>query len=63
MSALAASCKAVNPRTRLVVINNPQNPCGKVWSRNDLAFIAGLCEKHDAYVLGEAIARLERWRG
>jgi N-succinyldiaminopimelate aminotransferase len=46
---------AFGPRTKLVVINNPQNPCGKVWSRDDLAFVASLCEEHDAYVMGDEV--------
>jgi aminotransferase len=40
--ALAA---AFNNRTKAIVINTPNNPTGKVFSREELKFIAGLCEK------------------
>lgn len=37
--------KAFNNRTKAIVINTPNNPTGKVFSREELAFIAGLCQK------------------
>ncbi|MFO7986595.1 MAG: aminotransferase class I/II-fold pyridoxal phosphate-dependent enzyme [Desulfatiglandaceae bacterium] len=43
------------PQTRAIVINNPQNPCGKVFSRDELEFIALLCEKYDAYVISDEV--------
>ncbi|HOP46308.1 MAG TPA: methionine aminotransferase [Desulfobacteraceae bacterium] len=42
-------------KTKAIIINSPQNPCGKVFSREDLIFIAGLCEKYDAYVIGDEV--------
>src|SRR5205814_9611492 len=36
--------KAFNARTRAIIINTPHNPTGKVYSREELAFIAGLCQ-------------------
>jgi aspartate/methionine/tyrosine aminotransferase len=50
--ALAA---AFNDKTKAILINSPQNPCGKVYTREELDFIAGLCEKHDAYVIGDEV--------
>ena len=50
-----ALAKAFNDRTKAILINSPQNPCGKVFSRDELAFIAGLCVKHDAYVIGDEV--------
>jgi aspartate/methionine/tyrosine aminotransferase len=32
-------------RTKAIVINTPNNPTGKVFSRKELEFIAGLCQK------------------
>lgn len=43
------------PDTRAIVINNPQNPCGKVFSRDELAFIASLCAEHDAYAISDEV--------
>ncbi len=43
------------PNTRAIVINNPQNPCGKVFSREELAFIGSLCVEHDAYAISDEV--------
>jgi len=37
--------KAFNNKTKAIVINTPNNPTGKVFSRGELTFIAGLCQK------------------
>jgi len=52
MDELAA---AVTPRTRLLVINTPNNPVGKVFSQAELARIAGLAQKHDLLVLSDEV--------
>jgi aspartate/methionine/tyrosine aminotransferase len=36
---------AFNDRTKAIIINTPNNPTGKVFSREELAFIASLCQK------------------
>jgi aminotransferase len=36
---------AFGDRTRAIIINTPHNPTGKVFSRDELAFIAGLCAR------------------
>ena len=38
---------AVTPRTRAIVVNSPHNPTGKVFGRDELELIAGLCRDHD----------------
>jgi N-succinyldiaminopimelate aminotransferase len=47
--------RAFNPKTRAIVINTPQNPCGKVFTMEELTFIASLCEKYDAYAIGDEV--------
>jgi len=47
--------RAFSNRTRAIVINNPQNPCGKVFSDEELRFIAALCEKWDAIAIGDEV--------
>jgi aminotransferase len=37
--------QAFNNRTKAIVINTPNNPTGKVFSREELEVIAGLCQK------------------
>jgi len=46
---------AFNPRTKAILINSPQNPCGKVFTREELSFIAFLCKKHNAYAVGDEV--------
>jgi N-succinyldiaminopimelate aminotransferase len=46
---------AFSRRTRLLVLNTPQNPCGKVFDREELAFVAELCRKHDTIVLTDEV--------
>ena len=46
---------AFSERTRAVIINTPSNPCGKVFSREELGHVASLCEKHDALAITDEI--------
>jgi aspartate aminotransferase len=47
----------LTPRTRMVVINSPQNPTGGVIPREDLAAIAELLRDRDVIVLSDEINR------
>src|SRR5690606_37328500 len=44
-----------SPRTRLLVLNTPQNPVGKVFTRGELGQIAALVQAHDVYVLSDEV--------
>lgn len=46
---------AVTPRTRMVIINSPQNPACTVMSRADLRQLAVLAEQHDLLVLSDEV--------
>jgi methionine aminotransferase len=46
---------AINPRTRMLVINTPLNPAGAVLSAADWERIAELLEGRDAYVLSDEV--------
>lgn len=46
---------AITPRTKLIIINNPHNPSGKVWSAAELQLIADVAQKHDLYVLSDEV--------
>ncbi len=46
---------AFGPKTRAIIVNTPHNPTGKVFSVDELAAIAGLCEKWDAWVFTDEI--------
>jgi aspartate/methionine/tyrosine aminotransferase len=47
--------EAFNERTRGVVINTPNNPTGKVFSRAELAVISELCQRWDVIVFTDEI--------
>ncbi len=46
---------AFSDKTKLIMINSPMNPSSKVFSRDELTFIAGLLEKHDAYAICDEV--------
>ena len=46
---------AFGPRTKAILINTPMNPCGKVFTSAELAFIADLLQKHDAYAVCDEV--------
>lgn len=45
----------VSPRTRLIIINTPHNPCGSALRREDLAVIAEMAQQADCFVLADEI--------
>jgi aspartate aminotransferase len=45
----------VNPRTKLIIINSPQNPTGGVLTREDLRLIAATALEHDVWILADEI--------
>ncbi|HUG47024.1 MAG TPA: aminotransferase class I/II-fold pyridoxal phosphate-dependent enzyme [Candidatus Limnocylindria bacterium] len=46
---------AFGSRTKAIVVNNPHNPTGKVFSRAELGAIADLCHEHDVIALTDEI--------
>jgi aminotransferase len=46
---------AFNERTKAIIINTPNNPTGKVFSRVELEMIAALCRKWDAVAISDEI--------
>src|SRR5512137_371365 len=47
--------RAFGPRTRAVILNTPNNPTGKVFSRAELEQIAALCVEHDCLAITDEI--------
>jgi len=45
----------VTPRTRMIIINSPHNPCGSMLSLEDLQAVAEIATKHDIMVLSDEI--------
>ena len=46
---------AFTNRTRAIVINSPNNPTGKVFTRDELQLIADLCQKWDVLAISDEI--------
>jgi aspartate/methionine/tyrosine aminotransferase len=46
---------AFNERTKAIIINTPNNPTGKVYSRAELEWIAQLCQRWDVYAITDEI--------
>ena len=40
---------------KAIVLCNPSNPCGKVFTREELTFIADLCKKYDTYCITDEV--------
>lgn len=45
----------INSRTRMIVLNSPHNPVGKVFSREELQRIGDLCVKHNLIILSDEV--------
>ena len=41
--------------SKLMILCNPQNPVGKIWSKEDLSKIGELCRKHDVVLISDEI--------
>jgi N-succinyldiaminopimelate aminotransferase len=46
---------AFGPRTRMVLLNTPHNPTGKVFTTAELTLIAQLCQEHDVYAVTDEV--------
>ena len=47
--------KAINTKTRLVIINTPHNPTGMVWKKSDLDCLANLVRSTNALILSDEV--------
>ena len=47
--------RAFSPRTKAIILNSPNNPTGKVFSREELEVIAALCQEFDALAITDEI--------
>ena len=47
--------RAFTARTRAIILNSPNNPTGKVFTRQELEIIAGLCQEFDTLAITDEI--------
>ena len=46
---------AAEERTRLMILCSPHNPVGRVWSREELERVCGICKRHDVILVSDEI--------
>jgi len=46
---------AFTARTKAIIVNTPNNPSGRIFTKEELEFIAGLCREHDAIAVTDEI--------
>ncbi|OCH90701.1 PLP-dependent transferase [Obba rivulosa] len=47
--------RAITPRTKMIIVNTPHNPVGKVFTREELEKIAALAEEHNLLVMADEV--------
>jgi N-succinyldiaminopimelate aminotransferase len=47
--------RAFSPKTRLILLNTPHNPTGKVFTHDELALVAELCQEHDVLAVTDEV--------
>ena len=49
--------RALTPRTRAVILCNPNNPTGTVYTRDELDAVAGFCRDHGLFLISDEVYR------
>jgi len=47
--------KASDPHNKILILCNPHNPVGRVWTATELEQVAEICERHDVFVISDEI--------
>ena len=47
--------RAFGPRTKALLLNSPHNPTGKVFTRDELALVADLCQRHGVHAITDEV--------
>jgi len=51
----AALEAAIGPRTRAIIFNNPHNPAGRLFEREELEILARIAREHDLIVISDEV--------
>ena len=46
---------AITPKTKLIVVNTPMNPIGKIFDPSELAFLAEIAVRHDLIIVADEV--------
>ena len=49
------AAQAADPANRMLILCNPHNPVGRVWTPDELAEVAAICAQHDVFVIADEI--------
>jgi aspartate aminotransferase len=49
--------RALTPNTRLLILCNPNNPTGTVYTREELEMVAGFCRDHGLFLVSDEVYR------
>ncbi len=44
-----------SPKAKILVLCNPHNPVGRIWSKEELSHLASLCKKHNVLVISDEV--------
>ncbi len=55
--------KAADPRARLLILCNPHNPAGRVWTHEELAHVYNICKANGVIVVSDEIHNELTYRG
>ncbi len=47
--------KAADPRHKLLILCNPHNPIGRIWTRAELSTLVDICHRHDVFIIADEI--------
>ena len=46
---------SITPKTKAIILNNPSNPTGMMYSREELQVLADICVENDLYIIADEI--------
>ncbi|MGN1045679.1 MAG: pyridoxal phosphate-dependent aminotransferase [Candidatus Cryptobacteroides sp.] len=49
--------KAITPKTKAILVCNPGNPCGTLYSKENMLAIGDIARKHDLYLISDEVYR------
>lgn len=47
--------KAAEPRNKIMILCNPHNPVGRVWTREELVLVGEICQRHNVLLISDEI--------
>jgi cystathionine beta-lyase len=47
--------KTADPHNKILILCNPHNPIGRVWTAAELEQVAAICKRHDVFVIADEI--------